>query len=137
VPHPQRLVNEMARVARPGGAVMLSMTNRWRINALGEAPGALYRWLGLAQRPSTPRYMWHYSVPQFTRFLRQAGLTVQRLHAQGLFQANARLWLSSEISIPLFPRWFADAFFAHVEPFLRETPLRQVMGTVMAVAHRH
>lgn len=136
VPHPQRLVNEMARVVRPGGAVILSMTNRWRLNALGEAPGALYRWLGLAQRPTTPRYMWRYSVPQFTHYLRQAGLTVQRLHGQGLFQANARLWLNSEISVPMFPRWFADTFFAHVEPFLRETVLYYLMGTVMAVAYK-
>ena len=134
VPHPQRLLNEMARVTRPGGKVILSMTNRWRLNALGEAPGALYRRLGLAQQPTTPRYMWHYSAPEFKRFFERAGLTIERLHGQGLFQANARLWLNSEVSLPMFPRWFADAFFAHVEPFLRETPLAAVMGTVMAVA---
>ena len=134
VPHPQRLLDEMARVTRPGGKVILSMTNRWRLNALGEAPGALYRRLGLAQQPTTPRYMWHYSAPEFKRFFERAGLTIERLHGQGLFQANARLWLNSEVSLPMFPRWFADAFFAHVEPFLRETPLAAVMGTVMAVA---
>ncbi|MFZ2518354.1 MAG: class I SAM-dependent methyltransferase [Anaerolineae bacterium] len=134
VPHPQRLLNEMARVTRPGGKVILSMTNRWRLNALGEAPGALYRRLGLAQQPTTPRYMWHYSAPEFKHFFERAGLTIERLHGQGLFQANARLWLNSEVSLPMFPRWFADAFFAHVEPFLRETPLAAVMGTVMAVA---
>lgn len=134
VPHPQRLLDEMARVTRPGGKVILSMTNRWRLNALGEAPGALYRRLGLAQQPTTPRYMWHYSAPEFKHFFERAGLTIERLHGQGLFQANARLWLNSEVSLPMFPRWFADAFFAHVEPFLRETPLAAVMGTVMAVA---
>lgn len=134
VPHPQRLLDEMARVTRPGGKVILSMTNRWRLNALGEAPGALYRRLGLAQQPTTPRYMWHYSASEFKRFFERAGLTIERLHGQGLFQANARLWLNSEVSLPMFPRWFADAFFAHVEPFLRETPLAALMGTVMAVA---
>ncbi len=136
VPHPQRLLHEMARTVRPGGVVILSMTNRWRLNALGEAPGALYRWLGLARSAAVPRYMWHYSVPQFTHFITQAGLHITQLHGQGLFQANARLWLNSEISVPLFPRWFADTFFAQIEPFLRDTPLRNIMGTVMAVGHK-
>lgn len=134
VPHPQQLVNEMARVARPGGIVLLSMTNRWRINALGEVPSALYRRLGLARRPATPRYMWHYSVPTFTGFIRQAGLHVVRLHGQGLFQANARVQLHSELAIPMFPRRFADTFFEQLEPPLRETALRYVMGTVMVLA---
>lgn len=134
VPHPQWLVNEMARVVRPGGTVLLSMTNRWRINALGEVPSAIYRGLGLAQRASTPRYMWHYSVPAFTRFLRQAGLHMVRLHGQGLFQANAQLRVHSGLAIPMFPRRFADRFFERYEPPLRETPLSYIMGTVMAVA---
>ncbi len=134
VPHPQRLVAEMARVARPGGAVLLSMTNRWRINALGEVPSALYRWLGLARRPGTPRYMWHYSVPTFTSFLQQAGLHIVRLHGQGLVQANARVQLHSGLAIPMFPRRFADTFFDRFEPPLRDTVFRNIMGTVMVVA---
>ncbi len=134
VPHPQQLVAEMARVVRPGGTVLLSMTNRWRINALGEVPGAIYRRLGLARRPPTPRYMWHYSVPAFTRFLRQAGLHIVRLHGQGLFQANARLQLHSELAVPMFPRRFADTFFERFEPPLRDTALCNIMGTVMVMA---
>ncbi len=134
VPHPQRLVDEMARVVRPGGTVLLSMTNRWRFNALGEAPGALYRALGLTRRPTTPRYMWHYSVPTFISFVRQAGLHIVQLHGQGLFQANARVQLHSELAVPMFPRRFADKFFERYEPPLRDTALRNIMGTVMVMA---
>ncbi len=133
VPHPEQLVREVARIVRPGGLVIMSMTNKYRINALLRLPEVLYRRLRPA-KSEAPRYMWSYSVPQFRRFLHQAGLDIQTLHGQGLLQANARLRLGRKLSVAAFPRPFALWFFAKVEPPLRETFLRGVMGTVMAVA---
>ena len=134
VPHPDKLVRELARVVRPDGQVMLSMTNKYRLNALGRLPQDLVQRLRALRGRQTPRYMWSYGVPTFVRFLREAGLELTRLHGQGLLQANARLALSHRLSVPLFPRRFALWFFERVEPRLREGPLLNVMGTVMAIA---
>ena len=133
VPHPDQLVREVARIVRPGGRVIMSMTNKYRINALLRLPEVLYRRLRPAPGDA-PRYMWSYSVREFRRFLQEAGLRIQVLHGQGLFQANARLRLGRKLSIAVFPRRFALWFFAKVEPALREGLLLNVMGTVMAVA---
>ena len=135
VPHPDRLVQELARVVKPEGQILVSMTNRYRLNALGRLPEAiLLRLLRLLLPAQTPRYMWAYSVPTFRRFLDRAGLKIVRLHGQGLFQANARWRLTRSLSIPMYPRAFALWFFERVEPKLRETAWLNVMGTVMAVA---
>lgn len=133
VPHPQKLVDEIARVLKPGGRALLSMTNKYRINALARIPETLYRRL---RGSDTPRYMWSYSVGAFKRFLHQSGLSIERLHGQGLFQANARLRITRRFSVKLFPKPFADWFFDRVEPGLREGPLLNVMGTVMAVVSK-
>ncbi len=134
VPHPEELMRELARIVRPDGQVIVSMTNKYRINALGRLPETLYRRLRPVRQAQTPRYMWVYSVSTFRGLFRQAGLEIRRLHGQGLFQANACLGFSRRLSIPLFPRSFALWFFHHVEPRLRETPLLNIMGTVMAIA---
>jgi len=134
VPHPGKLLRELARLVRPDGQVLVSMTNKYRINALARLPETLYQRLRPARQTGTPRYMWAYSVPTFRCLIRQAGLEIYKLHGQGLFQANARLRLSRRLSIPLFPRSFALWFFDRIEPRLRETPLLSIMGTVMAIA---
>jgi len=134
VPHPQEAVMEAARVVRPGGQVIFSMTNKWRINALAGLPMALARALRLSKSPAGPQIVWYYSTRTFKAFLRRAGLRIRRLRGQGLFQAGARLPLTRRFSIPLVPRLFADWFFARLEPPLRESPLLHVMGTVMAIA---
>ena len=134
VPHPDKLVQEVARIVRPEGQVLLSMTNKYRFNALARLPENLYKMLRPARFSQTPRYMWSYSVPQFRRFLEGAGLRVLWLRGQGLFQANARIRLGKRLAINPFPRPFAHWFFAKVEPRLRETWLRNIMGTVMAIA---
>ena len=134
VPHPEKLMQEVARVVRPQGQVMLSMTNKYRINAMARLPETVYKKLRPARFSQPPRYMWSYSVSQFRRFFERAGLRITRLHGQGLFQANARVRLSKRLSIKPFPRRFALWFFAKVEPKLQETWLRNVMGTVMAIA---
>jgi len=136
VPHPQKLVQELARIVKPEGYVLLSMTNKYRLNALGRLPQTIYQRLRPARADAPPRYMWSYSVPTFRRFLQTAGLRVVTLHGQGLFQSNARLQLSRRLSVPLFPRAFALWFFQRVEPHLRETWWLNVMGTVMAIARR-
>jgi len=134
VPHPQRAVAEVARVTRPGGQTVFSMTNKYRINALTNLPVALARALRLNRTPPGPRIVWYYSTRTFQAFLRRAGLKIRRLRGLGLFQAGARLPLTRRHSIPLVPRPFADWFFTHVEPRLREGPLLHVMGTIIAIA---
>ena len=134
VPHPQRAVAEVARVARPGGRAVFSMTNKWRINALASLPVALARALRLNRTPAGPQIAWYYSTRTFKTFLRREGLRICCLRGQGLFQPGARLPLTRRFSIPLVPRAFADWSFAHLEPPLREGPLLHVMGTVMAIA---
>jgi 2-polyprenyl-6-hydroxyphenyl methylase/3-demethylubiquinone-9 3-methyltransferase len=133
VPHPQKLLAEVRRITKPAGHVLLSMTNKYRINALARLPETLYRRLR-GPRTDEPRYMWSYSVRQFLRFCTNADLNVRKLHGQGLFQANARVRLTRRLSIKLFPQPFADWFFTRIEPRLRETPLLKIMGTVMAIA---
>jgi ubiquinone biosynthesis O-methyltransferase len=134
VPHPQKLVQELARVVKPGGQVLVSMTNKYRLNALGRLPESLLlRLLSLARPVQTPRYMWAYSVPTFRRFFDRAGLQIIKLHGQGLFQANARWRLTRRLSLPMYPRGLALWFFARVEPRLREMVWLNVMGTVMAI----
>ncbi|MDH7486926.1 MAG: class I SAM-dependent methyltransferase [Anaerolineae bacterium] len=134
VPHPQQAVAEAARVVRPGGQTIFSMTNKWRINALANLPQACARALRLNRSPAGPQIAWYYSTRTFRRWLQQAGLRVCLLRGQGLFQAGARLAFTRRFSIPLFPRAFADWFFARIEPRLRQSPLLHVMGTVMAIA---
>lgn len=135
VPHPDRLVRELARVVKPGGQILVSMTNQYRLNALGRLPESLLlRLLSWVRPAQTPRYMWAYGVPAFRRFFDRAGLKITRLHGQGLFQANARWRLSRRWSLPMYPRAFALWFFERVEPGLRETAWLNVMGTVMAIA---
>ncbi len=134
VPDPQRAIAEAARVMCPGGEAALSITNKWRINALADLPVALARALRLNRSPGGPQIAWYYSTKTFKRFLRRAGLRIRHLRGQGLFQAGARLPVTRRFSIPLVPRAFADWFFARVEPPLREGPLLGVMGTIMAIA---
>jgi hypothetical protein len=76
--HPRRAVNEMARVVRPGGVIVLSADNRWRLNSLvGDNPGleparALYRWL-TPSRERGVRSLLHAPVT-LDRWLRAAGV---------------------------------------------------------------
>jgi len=134
VPHPDRLLQELARVVHPGGQIILSMTNKYRINALVRLPENAYRRLRARHGDHARGYVWFYSVAQFVELIRQAGLRVRTLHGQGLFQANARLRLTRRLSVPIFPRPFALWFFNKIEPRLRETPLLYIMGTIMAIA---
>lgn len=134
VPHPDRLAREVRRITRPDGQALLSMTNKYRLNALFRLPEAAYRYLRPSRFQDTPRYMWSYSVGEFKRFLQGAGLGIQKLHGQGLLQANARIRLGKRLSIRPFPRPLALWFFDKVEPHLRQTWALNIMGTVMAIA---
>ena len=134
VPHPQQAVAEAARVVRPGGQTVFSMTNKWRINALANLPVALARLLRLNRSPAGTQIAWYHSTRTFKGWLQRAGLKIRHLRGQGLFQSGARLAFTRRFSVPLFPVAFADWFFARVEPALRESPLLHVMGTMMAIA---
>jgi len=133
-PQPVAALQEMARVVKPEGVVLLSMTNRYRLAALARWPARLWRRLRRS-RTSDPPLVWDYSLGEFRQLLAQAGLVAQQTHGQGLLQATARVPLGRGRFLPLVPRPLADWFFSHVEPSLRETPLLALMGTIMVVCH--
>jgi 2-polyprenyl-6-hydroxyphenyl methylase/3-demethylubiquinone-9 3-methyltransferase len=132
VPRPQRAITEVARVMHPAGRGVLSITNKWRLNALADLPVTLARTLRLNRMPAGPRIAWYYSARTFRRFVRAAGLHVDCLRGQGLLQSGARLRLTRHRSLPLVHPGFARWFFSRVEPGLRQGPLLRVMGTIQA-----
>ncbi|NLE76316.1 MAG: methyltransferase domain-containing protein [Chloroflexi bacterium] len=134
VPHPQRLLAEIRRVLRPDGVVVLSFTNRRRLNALLRAPIRLYQRLGWWEPAPQARILWTYTPEECLQLCQEAGLQVVNLQPQGLLQGNARLPLPGGYSLPLFPRAFADWFLTRVEPRLRRSFLRRFMGTLNVVA---
>jgi len=133
VPDAQAALHEFRRLLRPDGRLLISLTNRYRINALGRLPTALYQKLGLIDLGDL-RIMWSYSLPAFRRMLRQAGFAIDDVHGQGLFQPNARVVLSKRLSFAPFPPAFAHWFFTRAEPSLRRTPLKNLMGTINILA---
>jgi len=132
VPRPQCAIGEVARVMHPRGRGVLSITNKWRLNALADLPVSMARALRLNRMPAGPRIAWYYGVGTFRRFVRAAGLRVDCLRGQGLLQPGARLRLTRRRSLPLVHPGFARWFFARVEPGLRQGPLLRVMGTIQA-----
>lgn len=132
-PDVEAALREFRRLLRPGGFAVLSLTNRYRINALARLPTAIYQKLGLIDAGDL-RIMWSYSLPAFRRMLAAAGFEIAAAHGQGLFQPNARVVLSKHISFPPFPPAFAHWFFERIEPSLRHTPFKHVMGTINLLA---
>lgn len=130
-PHPLAALREIARVVKPGGTVLLSTTNRFRLLALVRWPDRALDRLRHGT-PTGPRIFWAHSLWESRRLLAQARLKPEKTHGQGLLQA-ARIPLGRGRFFPLVPRALADWFFVHVEPRLRETWLLALMGTVMFV----
>jgi SAM-dependent methyltransferase len=122
-------LREIARVTKPGGMVILSVTNWLCLTALTRQINRLARFLrsGPAQGP---RIFWYYSLWGLHRLAARAGMTIVKAHGQGLLQATARLPLGRGRFLPLVPRPLADWFFHRVEPAFRETPLLAFMGTI-------
>jgi len=131
-PCPDVALKEIRRVTRPGGIVVLSVTNRVCLTALvrwlGRLPGYL-----LGSRTRQPRIFWYHSLGDLRRLTASAGLMILRTHGQGLLQATARLPLGRGRFLPLVPRVLADWFFERIEPALRDTPLLALMGTILVV----
>lgn len=133
-PHPDVALSEMARVTKPGGTVILSVTNWLCLTALARRLTSLVRYLhsGSAEDPAI---FWYYSLWRLRRLTASAGLKTVKTHGQGLLQATARLPLGRGRFLPLVPRPLADWFFRRIEPVLRETRLVAFMGTILVVCH--
>ncbi len=133
-PHPDVALSEMARVTKPGGTVILSVTNWVCLTALARHVTRLIRYLhsGPAEGPAI---FWYYSLWRLRRLTADAGLKIVKTHGQGLLQATARLPLGRGRFLPLVPSPVADWLFRRIEPLLRETPLLALMGTILAVCH--
>jgi len=132
VPDPQAVIREVARVMHPDGGGLLSITNKWRLNAVAGLPVRLARALRLNRTPKGPTIAWYYGARTFKQFLERASLRVLSFRGQGLFQAGADLRLTRRFSVPLVPPRFRQWFFRRVEPAWREGPLSPLMGTLMA-----
>ncbi len=131
-PHPDVALREMARVTKPGGTVILSVTNWLCLTALARKVSSLIEYLHRGPVKG-PAFFWYYSLWRLRRLVAGAGLKVIRTHGQGLLQATARLPLGRGRFLPLVPRTFADWFFRRIEPALRETLLVAFMGTILVV----
>lgn len=131
-PRPDCALKEMARVVKPGGTVILSVTNWLCLTALTRQITRLVGYLH-SGRPQGPQIFWYHSLWHLRRLAASAGLTILKTHGQGLLQATARLPLGRGRFLPLVPRRFADWFFGRIEPALRDTPLLALMGTISVV----
>lgn len=67
----QRFIDEMARVTRPGGRVVVTVPNRWNRGYANRA-----KLLGPERAPTFYEYC--FSPPEIRRMVRAAGLTIRR-----------------------------------------------------------
>jgi 2-polyprenyl-3-methyl-5-hydroxy-6-metoxy-1,4-benzoquinol methylase len=127
VPNPAKAVHEMARVAKKGGLVLVSMTNNLSLASLGWFPAKIRSLVRSPGDPKTCIPHWTHSTYRFSVFLRSANLRICSIRAQGLFPP---------VDTPLFRRRVFRWFFSRIEPQLRESFLRHVMRTVIFTARR-
>ncbi len=131
-PHPDFALRDMVRVTRPGGMVILSVTNWLCLTALARQVTRLIGHLRSAPAQG-PDIFWYHSLWSLRRLAVSAGLTIVNTHGQGLLQATARLPLGRGRFLPLVPGPLADWFFRRVEPVFRETSLLAFTGTILVV----
>lgn len=134
LPDPQRAIHELARVARPGAKIIVSMNNAISLTNFVLAVQFhvhLYRIL-----KKRPKIHWTYMTGRFRRFLGEAGLAIERSYGIGIIQPEAELYILPGVSLPLIPESFGIWFLERVEERFRlgEGSLQNVMKAVVFVA---
>lgn len=111
LPDPQKAIHELARVARPGAKIAVSMNNTLSLTNFVlsvQIHAHLYRIL-----KKRLKIHWTYTTGRFRKFLDEAGLKIEKSYGIGLIQPEAELYILPGVSLPLisesFGRWFLES----------------------------
>lgn len=132
-PNPEKVILEMNRVLKPGGIIVVSITNKLSLPTLGTITPNIYKFI--TGKPVEYRT---YMAYQMVKLFRHAGLSVRKIDRMRLFGSGVSIPFTRKISMPIVPQFFANWFFKNIEVRLKlhKTPLKYFMNYIIIVGNK-
>lgn len=139
LPNPQEGMNELARVKKSGGSVIVGINNKLSIeNVTGSIDLVrLLSWIYrvIMKKSKKPHPHWAYTPKQFKQFFDKADLRLLKTYGIGLFHPEGGIHIAPGVFLHLVPRSFGGWFLRNIEERfnLGDSSLKNFMNALIGI----